>query len=184
MSYALPLSSNPILRFTRAISSRRNIAMIGISLTVYCVLCWLLLQSAEAQVRFRFDPTRFLNAGLALKLHVVSALATFFLGLILLSGLKGRTLHRVLGYSWVTTMALTAVSSFFLVGLSVKNLSLIHGLSAWTIILLPVAVAAARKRDIANHRKHMANLFVGGMIVAGLFTFLPGRMMWAIFFSV
>lgn len=184
MSFALSTASHPLTRFGRAIGSRRNIAALTIGALVYAIVCWMLLRGVDSAVQFRFDPARFLQAGAALKLHVVSAIVTFFLGLFLLSGMKGRTLHRVLGYSWVTTMMSTAVSSFFLIGLNGNDLSWIHGLSAWTIILLPVAVSAARKRNIAAHRQHMANLFVGGMLVAGLFTFLPGRMMWSIFFSV
>ena len=30
----------------------------------------------------------------------------------------------------------------------------------------------------------MTSAFVGGLLVAGLFTFLPGRMLWSIFFAV
>ena len=29
----------------------------------------------------------------------------------------------------------------------------------------------------------MTGMFVGGLVVAGLLTFLPGRLMWAIFFG-
>ena len=49
---------------------------------------------------------------------------------------------------------------------------------------LPVAIAAVKRRDVKKHRKEMTNLFVGGMLVAGLFTLLPGRMMWHIFFAL
>ena len=30
----------------------------------------------------------------------------------------------------------------------------------------------------------MTSMFVGGLIVAGAFTFLPGRLMWAVFFGL
>ena len=97
--------------------------------------------------------------------------------------MKGRGLHKRLGYAWVVAMAVTAISSFFLTGLNGNQFSWIHGLSAWTIIGLPMGLAAARRKDIAAHRKQMTGMFTGSMLVAGLFTFLPGRMMWSIFFG-
>jgi uncharacterized membrane protein len=36
---------------------------------------------------------------------------------------------------------------------------------------------------VQAHRRAMTGMFVGGLIVAGALTFLPGRLMWAIFFS-
>ena len=45
------------------------------------------------------------------------------------------------------------------------------------------AVYAARRHRVAAHRRAMTGMFVGGLIVAGAFTFLPGRLMWAIFFG-
>jgi uncharacterized membrane protein len=117
------------------------------------------------------------------QLHVLGAVTAFVIGAVLLRGVKGTGLHRTLGYTWVAAMALAAVSSFFLVGLNGNNYSLIHGLSAWTIIVLPMAVVAARRKNIRSHAKAMTNLFMGGLLIAGLFAFLPGRMLWSIFFA-
>jgi uncharacterized membrane protein len=36
---------------------------------------------------------------------------------------------------------------------------------------------------VQAHRRAMTSMFVGGLIVAGLLTFLHGRLMWAVFFS-
>jgi len=30
----------------------------------------------------------------------------------------------------------------------------------------------------------MTGMFTGGMLIAGLFTFLPGRLMWDLFFAM
>ncbi|MBI1339474.1 DUF2306 domain-containing protein [bacterium] len=123
-------------------------------------------------------------APIFLKAHVAGAVGAFVVGLVLLSARKGFGLHRTLGWTWVALMAVTAGSSFFLTGLMGSSYSPIHLLSAWTLIGLPMGVAAVRRRDIASHRKQMTGMFVGGMAVAGLFTFLPGRMMWSLFFTV
>ncbi|MCA8900785.1 MAG: DUF2306 domain-containing protein [Hyphomonas sp.] len=117
------------------------------------------------------------------KLHVAGAIMAFGIGAALLRGVKGGRLHRILGYTWVAAMAVTAISSFFVVGLNGNSYSFIHGLSAWTVIALPMAVAAARRRDFKTHRREMTGMFTGGLLVAGLFSFLPGRMMWSIFFA-
>ncbi|WP_428153572.1 DUF2306 domain-containing protein [Brevundimonas sp.] len=122
----------------------------------------------------------------AIQIHVAAALTALAIGVVLLIGVKGNRLHRTLGWTWVLAMATTAVSSFFIHRLNPGGpggFSLIHLLSGWTVIALPMAVHAARRHRIADHRRAMTGMFVGGLIVAGVFTFLPGRLMWAIFFG-
>ena len=122
----------------------------------------------------------------AILIHVAAALTALAIGIVLLIGVKGNRLHRTLGWTWVMAMATTAVSSFFIHRLNPGGpggFSLIHLLSGWTVIALPMAVHAARRHRIADHRRAMTGMFVGGLIVAGAFTFLPGRLMWAIFFG-
>tara|TARA_R110000796_G_scaffold80435_2_gene178118 strand:- start:775 stop:1326 length:552 start_codon:yes stop_codon:yes gene_type:complete len=161
-----------------------NRAVILIGLAAYAIVSWIILNSPDTSpVRFRLDPVRLVEASAVLKLHVTGALSAFSIGAALMMGVKGRGLHKRLGYAWVTAMAVTAISSFFLTGLNGTQFSWIHGLSAWTIIGLPMGITAARRKDIAGHRKQMTGMFTGGMLVAGLFTFLPGRMMWSIFFG-
>ena len=80
-------------------------------------------------------------------------------------------------------MLTTAVSSLFIRVLNHGAFSLIHLLSGWVIIATPMAVWAARRHKVDFHRKMMAGLFTGGLVVAGALTFLPGRMMWNVFFG-
>lgn len=159
---------------------------IGASIVIYAIVTASILSNADIEaVHFRIDMTRFVESGLPLQIHVISAVTTFMIGALLLSGLpKGTTTHRRLGWLWVTTMASTAISSFFLTGLNGGSFSVIHGLSAWTIIVVPFAVAAARRHDVKRHASAMRGMFLGGMAIAGLFTFLPGRLMWHLFFTV
>ncbi|MFN3878570.1 MAG: DUF2306 domain-containing protein [Brevundimonas sp.] len=122
----------------------------------------------------------------AIQIHVAAALTALAIGIVLLIGVKGNRLHRTLGWTWVLAMATTAISSFFIHRLNPGGpggFSLIHLLSGWTVVALPMAVHAARRHRIADHRRAMMGMFVGGLIVAGAFTFLPGRLMWAIFFG-
>lgn len=144
----------------------------------------ILAGQGRGAVQLRIDLSPLLEASPVLQAHIAGALLSFAIGAALLLGVKGRTYHRVLGYTWVATMSVTAISSFFLTGLNGDSYSFIHLLSGWTVIVLPMALAAARRRDIAKHRREMTGLFFSGMLIAGLFSFLPGRLMWHLFFTV
>jgi uncharacterized membrane protein len=49
--------------------------------------------------------------------------------------------------------------------------------------MLPVAVWRAHKHKVEQHRRAMLGLFVGALVIAGLFTFVPGRIMYAVIFG-
>ncbi len=129
------------------------------------------------------DWSVFDGVGLPIQLHLAAALVTFAIGTIQLIGVKGSALHRVLGWTWVLAMGTTAVSSLFIRMLNHGAFSLIHLLSGWVIIALPMAVWAARRHKVDFHKKMMTGLFTGGLLVAGLLTFIPGRLMWRLFFG-
>lgn len=118
-----------------------------------------------------------------IQLHIAAALTALVIGTVLLIGVKGTRRHRLLGWAWVVAMATTAASSLFIRNISPGGFSLIHLLSGWTIISLPMAIYAIRRGKVQAHRRAMTGMFVGGLIVAGALTFLPGRLMWAIFFG-
>jgi uncharacterized membrane protein len=122
-------------------------------------------------------------AGLAVQAHVASAVTAFLLGLAMFARVKGDGLHRAIGWAWVAAMFVTAASSLFITGINGDAYSLIHLISGWTLVALPMAVYAARKRRIAVHRRAMTGLFLGGLVIAGALTFLPGRVMFRVFFG-
>jgi uncharacterized membrane protein len=94
---------------------------------------------------------------------------------------KGTLPHRTIGWIWVALMATIALSSFWIHGVRMLGpFSLIHGLSIFTLVMLPLAVLAAHRHDVRRHRKAMISIFVGALIVAGAFTFVPGRIMHAV----
>jgi uncharacterized membrane protein len=41
----------------------------------------------------------------------------------------------------------------------------------------------ARQGNIKRHKQAMSYTYVGGLIIAGAFTFLPGRLMYQLFFG-
>lgn len=176
--------------FPPAISPRARLKLIpgwvwqiSIAFVIYLIVSHFILAAyPEAEPRLRFSLAPLITASLAIQIHVIGAVSTFLIGLLLLCAPKGFRLHKTMGWAWVISMAVTAISSFFITGLMGSNYSPIHALSAWTMIGLPFGVAAIRRRDVNKHRHTMTGMFVGGMVIAGLFSFLPGRLMWEIFF--
>lgn len=119
----------------------------------------------------------------ATQVHVVFALTALALGFVILARPKGRGLHKALGWTWVLSMGATAASSLFMTGLNGDAYSIIHLLSGWTLVALPLGIYAIRRRNLSGHRRTMLGLFLGGLMVAGLFAFLPGRFMFNLFFG-
>ena len=125
-----------------------------------------------------------LQASPAIQIHAAAAIAAFALGLVQFALPKGTTRHRVTGWLWVTLMVIVSVTAFFIHELRVWGpWSPIHLLAIFTLIMLPLAVLHARNHRVANHKRAMTSIFVGALIIAGLFTFLPGRIMHAVFFG-
>jgi uncharacterized membrane protein len=122
------------------------------------------------------------SAPLAVRIHLASVATALAIGIVLLIGVKGSAVHRILGWTWVSAMMTGAVSSLFIRVINHGALSYIHLLSGWTIVALPMAVAYARRHKVRAHARTMTGLFTGGLILAGLFAFIPGRLMWNLFF--
>lgn len=114
---------------------------------------------------------------LAVQLHVAAATAALLIGTVILFRRKGTGFHKSLGWAWVLAMGTTAVSSLFITGLNGNFYSFIHLLSGWTIVGLPMAVYAVRRGRTAIHKRAMTGMFVGGLLIAGALSFLPGRFM-------
>ncbi len=123
-----------------------------------------------------------LQAPPAVQIHLAAVLTAFAIGVVLLIGVKGSLMHRTLGWTWVLAMMTGAVSSLFIRIINHGSLSFIHLLSGWTIIVLPFAVYAARRHNIRMHARVMTSLFTGGLLLAGLLAFIPGRLMWEMVF--
>jgi uncharacterized membrane protein len=124
------------------------------------------------------------GASLAIQVHAYAALAAFMLGLVQLARVKGTQSHRALGYTWVVLMLIVAVSSFWIHDLRIWGpWSPIHLLSVFTLTMLPVGLLHARRHNVRGHKLTMLGLFAGALIIAGIFTLAPGRIMHRVVFG-
>lgn len=122
-----------------------------------------------------------LAASPAIQFHAFAAMGAFALGAVQLAAPKGTLPHRIVGSVWVLLMAVVCISAFFIHELRIWGpWSPIHLLAISTLVMLPVAVWRAHTHAVAQHRRAMLALFVGALLIAGLFTFLPGRIMHAV----
>lgn len=125
-----------------------------------------------------------LEAGPAIQAHAFAAMAAFALGVVQLSAPKGTLPHRTVGWIWVALMLVVSVSAFFVHEIRMWGpWSPIHLLAIVTLMALPAAVLAAHRHDVRTHRRAMLSLFFGALVIAGIFTFVPGRIMHAVLFG-
>jgi uncharacterized membrane protein len=125
-----------------------------------------------------------LEAPLQIPLHAFAAMAAFGVGVVQLVAPKGRIPHRALGLLWVALMSIVAVSSFWIHQIRLFGpWSPIHLLSIFTLAMLPLGVWRAHRHDVRGHRLTMILTFTGALVIAGLFTLVPGRIMHAVLFG-
>ena len=117
------------------------------------------------------------------QVHAFLALSALCLGIVQFGAPKGTLPHRVMGYLWVTLMALIALSSFGIQALHPGSFSFVHVVSLVTLVVLPFAVLHARRHRVRRHAIAMISLFAGALIIAGAFTLLPGRIMGLVVFG-
>lgn len=115
-------------------------------------------------------------------LHLISAFAACCLGTAQLILTKGSLQHRLFGYIWVGITAVVALSSFFIYELRLWGpFSPIHLLSLFTLFTLFLAIQAARAGNIMWHQWMMLSLYLFALLLAGAFTFWPGRLLHEVF---
>ena len=112
-------------------------------------------------------------------IHLATVAPAAMLGTYFMFWAKGTAAHRLLGKIYMTITLITAVASLFIpaaVGPQfLGHFGRIHLLSLIVLVSIPRAYLAARSHDVADHKFAMIGVYVGGILVAGLFTLAPGR---------
>lgn len=109
--------------------------------------------------------------------HLLTIVPALMLTPVMLLRRRGDRRHRRLGYVWVGCMVASAAITFDIRLINDGGLSWIHLLSAWVLFKAAMLVRAARRHDIRAHRSTVRGLTIGGLAVAGFFTFPFGRLM-------
>jgi uncharacterized membrane protein len=124
-----------------------------------------------------------LSASPTIQAHAYLAFAALALGAAQFALPRGVTLHRAMGRAWALGMIGVAGSSLFIHTIRTWGpWSPIHILSLVTLASVRMALWAARRGRVEEHRSAMTWLFVLALVVTGLFTLWPGRIMhWVVF---
>lgn len=117
-------------------------------------------------------------------LHAFIAMVAVLLGAVQLCMKKGTRAHKLIGWVWVGSMLIVSISSFFIHELKLwGDYSPIHLLSVLTLFFIGLAVYFARVRNIERHKRAMIALYFLALILTGLFTLMPGRVMHQVLFG-
>ncbi|HKU64714.1 MAG TPA: DUF2306 domain-containing protein [Rhizomicrobium sp.] len=127
-------------------------------------------------------------APFAVQLHVFTVVPAFFLGTwLIFFSRKGAPRHRAVGYVYLTLMTVTAITALFIH--QIPAIDIVYGfgpIHIFSVVTLSGVVGALRgawTHNIQMHRSSMLGVYIGGILIAGTFAFLPGRIMHALVFG-
>lgn len=122
-----------------------------------------------------------------MSLHLATVIPSFIIGTVLLIIKKGTKIHKIFGRVYMILMLITAMITLFMpaqVGPTLMNhFGWIHSFSFLTIYTVPTAYLAIKKGNVKSHKRKMILLYFGAIIIAGGFTFMPGRYLHSVFFG-
>lgn len=119
--------------------------------------------------------------------HLATVIPAFFIGSYLMLNRKGTANHKALGKVYMALMLLTAFITLFMsaeVGPAfLGHFGYIHLFSAMVLFCIPMAYKGARSGNMRQHRGNMIGVYVGGLLIAGSFALMPGRLLHGWLFS-
>lgn len=130
-----------------------------------------------------FHPEVLLSMPWGVQVHVAAAVLGLCIGAIILLLPKGTGFHRLLGWSWVASMIVVAGTSIAMIADFRTGINGLHVFTAMTVVSLWAGLTGIRRGRVRQHAGSMVGLYVGGLVIAGLFAFIPGRTIWQVFFG-
>ena len=85
--------------------------------------------------------------------------------------------------AYLALMTVTAITTFFIRSLNTGGFSLVHLFIPLTLFGVFGALWNARRGNVKGHRNAMLGLYIGGLLIAGSLTLLPGRLLHRVFFG-
>lgn len=131
-------------------------------------------------------------SSLQIQFHWATAVLAFLLAPVIFLAPKGTVPHKTMGALYMVLMTATAISAFFVRRGEVSGweyLSL-QGMT-WIHLFVPVTLfgifgglwGILVQKDRKAHRSPLIGSYLGGLVIAGALTFLPGRRMNLMFFG-
>ncbi len=118
--------------------------------------------------------------------HLATVLPAFLIGTYLMLNIKGTPQHKVLGRIYRPLMIVTGVATLLMPAAIGPRLlghfGFIHLFSLLTLYSAPAAYIYVRRGNIRGHQRSMIGLYVGGLVIAGSFAFMPGHMLHEVIF--
>lgn len=119
--------------------------------------------------------------------HLATVLPAFAIGTYMMVARKGSKKHRWLGKLYMLLMMATAIIALFInaeVGPKLLgHFGFIHLFSIMVLYSVPTAYFAAIRHDRRAHASNMISLYIGGLLIAGGFTLMPGRLIYTWLFT-
>jgi uncharacterized membrane protein len=169
--------------------------VIGVLVTFGILAAWLFTMPADrrdaivnywlsVQVKAPgFNLAPLLATPISVQAHVAAAVAAMVIGAVILLLPKGTGLHRLLGWSWVSSMIVVAATSVMMIFDMRTGVNALHIFTAVTVVSLWLGLTGIRRGNVRQHAGSMLGLYVGGLLIAGAFAFIPGRTMWQVVFG-
>ncbi len=119
--------------------------------------------------------------------HLGTIAPAFLMATFMMVTKKGTELHKRIGRIYMVLMLFTAMVTLLMsaqVGPRLFNhFGFIHLLSVLVLYCVPSAYWAIKNGNVKRHKWSMIGLYIGGLIVAGGFTLMPGRMLGNVLFG-
>ena len=120
-------------------------------------------------------------------IHLVTVLPCFLIGAWLLLRRKGTTVHKRLGRVYAVLILFTAIVTLPMpaaVGPRLlDHFGFIHLFSVLVLVSVPAALCSIRHGNVSGHRRHMVGVYIGGILIAGTFALMPGRLLYTWLFA-
>jgi uncharacterized membrane protein len=122
--------------------------------------------------------------------HAISASVAVALGIFIFLNKKGTSKHILSGRIWVFLLAIVSISAIYIQQINPGQYSPIHLLIPFTLVSLIYSIWNIRQfkktkqtKYIRNHKYSMIGVYIGALVIAGLFTLMPGRIIHGLLFG-
>ena len=123
------------------------------------------------------------NAPLVIQIHIWTGCIALALGIVMWARPKGTRGHKLIGRAFLVLMLITAITAIFIRLINDGKFSFIHIFVPITFLGVWQAVYHIRRGNLKRHKSAVKGMFFGALLIPGVLSFLPGRLMWHAIFG-